>query len=348
MTENKINLAVVGCGRISNWHFNAIKEHKNDINLVAICDINKERVDEAAEKLGVKAYYDMDDMLKNEKLDAVTLATPNGLHAKQGIKVASYGVNVITEKPLAVKYQDGVDLVNACKKNSVRSFIIYQNRYNKTVSYIKKLIDDGKFGKIYMMLANVLWYKTEDYYTSIPWHGTKDIDGGVYMTQASHASDIMHWFSGSKIKSVYSHLNTFKMNIETEDAGSAIINWENGIIGNINATVLAYNRNIEGSVTVIAEKGFVKIGGKALNKIETLNLEGYDDNGSSKLISELNYDTESVYGFGHTPAYSDIVSSIKTGKEHFLTMEAALESLEMLSAVLKSSEDKKIVNLPLK
>ena len=333
----KLKVGIVGCGRVSNCHFNAIKDNDSIMQLVAICDRNPDKLNSAGKLTGAKTYLDFDDMLTNERdLDCISICTPNGFHYENAKKVLNAGINVIVEKPLTLSYAQGVELMDIAKSQKKRVFLIHQNRFNPTIQCVKKALDDGAFGKIYMMTSNIFWYRDEEYYKNPSWHGSKDIDGGAFITQASHYTDIMNWFANDELKSVYAIGKTRERKIETEDCGSAIIEWKNDIIGNVNLSVLAYNENYEGSITIIGEKGLVKIGGIALNKILDWKFEQPRES-----FCNLSYDVESVYGFGHTPYYKSIAETLLNNKQFLISDADALSSLKLLCGIVDSMETKK-------
>lgn len=334
----KLRMGVVGCGRISDCHFNAIKNNNNTMEIVAICDLNPTNLQKAQEKTGAKPYTNLDDMLKFENLDCVSVCTPNGYHYENAKKILRAGINVIIEKPLTLSYKNGKKLIDYANSKGKKVFLIHQNRFNPTIQCVKKAIDDGAFGKIYMMTSNIFWYRDDDYYKNPSWHGSKKIDGGAFITQASHYTDIMNWFSQSELKSIYAMGKTRERKIETEDCGSAIIEWKNDIIGNVNLSVLTYNENYEGSITIIGEKGLVKIGGIALNKILDWKFEE-----PRETFCDLSYDVESVYGFGHTPYYESIAKTLLEGKDFLISNKDALSSLKLLCGIVDSMTKKKAI-----
>ena len=251
----KLRMGIVGCGRISDCHFEAIKNNNETMEIAAVCDINPTNLQKAQQKTGANPYTNIDDMLKFEKLDCVSICTPNGFHYENARKVLKAGINVIVEKPLTLCLKEGKKLISLAKKKGKHVFLIHQNRFNPTIQCVKKALDAGSFGKIYMITSNVFWYRDDDYYKNPAWHGSKKIDGGAFITQASHYTDIMNWFAKSSLKSIYTLGKTRERKIETEDCGSTIIEWKNNTIGNLNLSVLTYNENYEGSITIIGEKG---------------------------------------------------------------------------------------------
>ena len=213
--NKKIKVALVGCGRISMSHFKSILLHKKDFKLISVCDMDEKKLEVAKEKYQVNGYKKLHLMLANENLDLVILCTPSGLHSKQTILAAKKGVSVVTEKPMATNWPDAVKMVDECKKNKVKLFVVKQNRKNKTLMSLKKALDDKRFGKIKLVNVNVLWTRPQSYYDSAAWRGTIKMDGGALMNQASHYVDLLIWLLGP-VESLHS-FNSRTLKIETED-----------------------------------------------------------------------------------------------------------------------------------
>lgn len=338
--DRKIRLGFVGCGRISQKHFEALAQHHEQIEVVAICDSDKDRAGQAASRMNANAYFDLRTMLDSESLDVVTIATPNGLHPMQVMQVANKGVHVITEKPMAIHWDDAVRMNQHCQDKKVQLFVIHQNRFNDTVLALRQALTEGRFGKIYMITSNVFWTRPQDYYDKEgAWHGTKSMDGGAYLTQASHYVDLMQWIANSKPKSVYANLKTLARTIETEDTGIACMEWENGILGAMNVTMLTYPKNLEGSVTILGEKGTVRIGGVAMNVID--HWQFADKRAEDEAILNANYETNSVYGFGHVRYYENIIQVFRGKAKPLIDGEEGLKSLKLLVAIYDSNEQGK-------
>ena len=289
--DRKIRVGLVGCGRIAKNHFNAISQLSNDLELIAVCDNELSALKYSTSKYAVAGYKNISAMFENEKLDLVTLCSPSGLHAPQAILAAKNGINVISEKPMAVKYQDGLDMVKACDDAKVRLFVVKQNRLNTTLQLLKRAVDEKRFGQIKMMHLNVFWTRPQNYYDQgSGWRGTWEFDGGAFMNQACHYVDLLEWLNGP-VESIQAMMSTTR-NIETEDTGVLNIKWRNGSLGSMAVTMLTYPKNLEGSVTILGERGTVRIGGMAVNRIEAWEFSDKKD--YDKEIEVSNYETESV------------------------------------------------------
>lgn len=340
----KINVGIVGCGRISQKHFDAVKEHSRDLELKAICDVDQDLLNKTVRELGCEGYSSLEDLLNNSDVDVVILCTPSGLHPSQASLIAESGRHVITEKPMATNLQDGFKMVEACDEAGVRLFVVKQNRMNVTLQKLKKAIDAKRFGEIYLVNTNVFWCRPQDYYDQASWRGTFEFDGGVLMNQASHYVDLLNWFFGP-VESVQAITATLARKIEAEDTGVLNIKWKSGALGSLAVTMLTYQRNFEGSITVIGEKGTVRIGGVALNEIQ--HWEFQDKLPEDDDIREASYKTTSVYGFGHFDYYKNIVEVLRGNADPETDGREGLKSLEIITAAYLSSKDGRRVELPL-
>ncbi len=342
--DRKINIAVIGCGRIAKNHFESIKIHKNDLELVAVCDSDPEKLKQAQETQKVPGFSRLETLLKQVKVDAVSICTESGLHSAQTIIAAKKGVNVITEKPMATRWQDGLAMVKACDNAEVRLFVVKQNRRNSTLQLLKRAIEEKRFGRIYMVNLNVFWTRPQEYYDSAPWRGTWELDGGAFMNQASHYVDLLEWLVGP-IADIQAMTGTLAREIEVEDTGVMNIKWRNGAMGSMNVTMLTYPKNYEGSITILGEKGTVRIGGVAVNEIQHWEFEERKDYDSE--IKDANYQTTSVYGFGHPLYFKNVIDVLRGGTEPATDGREGLKTLEVLIATYLAARDGKIVSLPL-
>jgi len=282
--------------------------------------------------------------LAADRVDLVALCTPSGLHSSQAILCAKAGVHVMTEKPMATRWADGVAMVEACDSAGVRLFVIKQNRRNATLQLVKRAIDRGRFGRIYMTTINVFWARPQSYYDSAKWRGTWEFDGGALMNQASHYVDLVDWLIGP-VESVQAYVATLARNIQVEDTATVGIRWRSGALGSVNVTMLAYPKNLEGSITILGERGAVKVGGMAVNQIE--HWEFADSDPDDLLVRDASYETTSVYGFGHPLYYDNVIRSLRGEVEPETDGREGLRSLEVLIASYLSARDQRRVALPL-
>jgi UDP-N-acetyl-2-amino-2-deoxyglucuronate dehydrogenase len=341
---NKLKIAVVGCGRIASRHFEAIETHSKYLSLVAVCDINQDSMDKHSSELNVDGYLSIENMFKNVELDIVVICTPSGLHPEQTILAAKYGINVVTEKPMATRWRDGLNMVRACDEAGVKLFVVKQNRKNSTLQLLKKAVTEKRFGKIYMVNINVFWTRPQSYYDSAKWRGTWELDGGAFMNQASHYVDLIDWIIGP-VGSIQAMTSTLARDIEVEDTGVMNIKWRNGTLGSMNVTMLTYPKNYEGSITIIGENGTVRIGGIAVNTIEKWDFD--DEKDYDLRVKDSSYKTTSVYGFGHNSYYKNIIDVLQSNIDPEIDGREGLKSLEILIAAYLSARDGRTVSLPL-
>ena len=344
IVDRKIRIAVVGCGRIAKNHFEAISQYPNDFEIIAVCDNDSAVLRSVSSKIDVTGYTELEIMLSVAKPDLVVLCTPSGLHSKQTIMCAKYGVNVITEKPMATRYSDGRKMIEACDEAGVRLFVVKQNRQNATLQLLKRALNEERFGAIKLVNLNVFWTRPQEYYDNgLGWRGSWEFDGGAFMNQASHYVDLMDWMIGP-VERVQAMMSTTR-DIEAEDTGVLNIKWRNGALGSMAVTMLTYPQNLEGSITILGETGTVKIGGVAVNEIQTWDFAEQRD--YDALIENANYQTTSVYGFGHPLYYQNVIDVMRGSAEPEVDGREGLKSLELLTAAYIAARDGVSVGLPL-
>ena len=344
MAKKKLGIGILGCGRVAPYHYNAINQI-DQCELVALCDSDKVRGKKAADENGVTLYSDYAKMLKDKNVDVISLCTPHGMHASQAIQAAKAGKHIITEKPMAMGLKDADMMIAEAKKNKVRLFVIKQNRYNPPIVKLKEALDKGRFGKLVLINTTVFWTRPQNYFDMDKWRGTKAMDGGVMMNQASHHIDLVHWMGG-EVESVFAYGGTLTHSLEVEDTAVAVLKFKNGAMGVIQGTTCAFPKNLEGSLTVLGEKGSVKVGGFAVNKIDTWEFK--DQSQEDEWVKQMKTEPPTVYGFGHLELYRELVNAIINGKDAMMKGEEGRKSLELIMAIYKSIETGKEVKLPLK
>lgn len=344
MTKRSFDIALVGCGRISQNHFDAIAK-TDGLRLTAVCDIVEERARSAGEAHDVPWFTDLNEMLKTASCDIVAVCTPSGLHSPHGIAAARAGKHVLSEKPMATSLSAADALVDACDAAGVRLFVVKQNRLNPPIQLLRRAIEKGRFGRIFMANVTVRWQRPQEYYDAAPWRGTWEFDGGAIMNQASHYVDLIQWLVGP-VESVVAKTATQARNIEAEDSGAAVLKFRSGAIGVIEVNVLTYPRNLEGSLTILGEKGSVKIGGTAVNKVEQWQFAEYDDD--DKLVESVSTNPPNVYGFGHLGYYANVVSVLRGEGTADTDGRAGRKSLELIVAIYESARTGQPVAIPMK
>ena len=284
-------------------------------------------------------------MLAESKADIATIATPSGLHAEQGVAAAKAGKHVVMEKPMAISLTGADALVQACDKAGVQLFVVKQNRLNPPIQLLKRAVDRNRFGRIYLASCTVHWARPQEYYDQAPWRGTWEFDGGAFMNQASHYVDLIQWLMGP-VESVMAKTATLARRIETEDTGIAILKFRSGALGTIEVTMLAYPRNLEGSLTILGEKGSAKVGGTAVNKIEHWEFADPDDD--DKLVESANTNPTNVYGLGHQGYYRNVLAVLRGEAKPDTDGRAGRKSLELILGIYESAKTGREVPLPLR
>lgn len=343
INNRKIRVAIVGCGRISKQHFEAIDRLRDDMELVAVCDVNSHVCAQHSKTHNVPGYEDITELLEKENFDIVALCTPSGLHPEQAILATKYNVHVLTEKPMATCWEDGIRMVDACEKAKVRLFVVKQNRWNATLQLLKRAVTENRFGKIHLVQVNVFWTRPQSYYDQGNWRGTWELDGGAFMNQASHYVDLIHWLIGP-VEELHA-MTSRTRDIEAEDTGVLNIKWRNGALGSMSVTMLSYPENIEGSIVILGETGSVRVGGVAVNEIQLWNFSKTSE--YDREVKKLNYKTSSVYGRGHLPYYEDVIAVLRGTKLPETDGREGLKTLELLCAGYLSARNGRLVSLPL-
>jgi UDP-N-acetyl-2-amino-2-deoxyglucuronate dehydrogenase len=342
--DRRIRIAIAGCGRIAKNHFKAIETLADDLELVGVCDTIPEQLKQEHIPEGVPTFNRLTSMLQGVDADIVSVCTPSGLHPRNTVEIARAGLHVMTEKPMATRWADGLRMVEACDEAGVHLLVIKQNRFNATLQLLRRAMQEGRFGRVFMANVNVFWTRPQEYYDSDRWRGTWELDGGAFMNQASHYIDLLDWLIGP-VDSVHAMTGTLARNIEVEDSGVMNIRWRNGALGSVNVTMLTYPKNLEGSLTILGETGSVRIGGVAVNEIQTWDFS--DERDYDEQVRQANYETDSVYGFGHLAYFRNMIAVLRGEAEPETDGREGLKSLELLIAAYLSARDRREVNLPL-
>ena len=324
-----LKFALIGCGKIAPRH---AAEAQRAGHLSAVCDIIKERADTLALKFGATPYYDIHDLLEKESsLDVVAICTPNGLHASHSIACLSKGANVLCEKPLCIHRSEGLEMISAAHKASKNLLVVKSTRYNPILVAIKNYLDQQQWGQVYSFQLNCFWNRPSSYYKD-SWKGT-ELDGGTLFTQFSHYIDALLWLLG-EIK----HVSGFRKNrshkdiILSEDSGIAAVELNNGIIGGINWSVNSYQKNMEVSLTILAEKASVRIGGEYMNQVDYQCTGGLD-------VKEELMNAANDYGFykgsmsNHDKVYENLLKTLKDPSHPFTNASDGLKTVEAIEMI---------------
>lgn len=330
---SKLKFAILGCGRISYKHVEALINNKNDTELVAVCDVieekaveRKDQYDMAMGNTNVKVYTNYLEMLEREDIDVVTIATESGYHGKHAIYCLNNDTHVLIEKPMALSIDDADNIIKLAKEKGKKVCVSHQNRFNPPIQKLRRAIEEGRFGKLINGTARILWTRDDNYYKQAPWRGTKELDGGTLMNQCIHNIDLLQWMMGSEVERIHSESGTFLRDIEMEDFGAILIRFKNGSIGIIEGSACVYPKNLEETLSIFGEKGTVVIGGLAVNEIKTWQFADKRDYDRQ----DYNVEVDDVYGEGHTPLYKDFIDAINDNREPLINGEEGKKAVEII------------------
>ncbi len=342
-----LKFALIGCGRIAKRHAELLGLGQiADASLAAVCDESEARGRAFGEKFKVPWFTDMHQMMQKADIDVVVILTPSGMHARHLLAIAPYKKHVVVEKPMALSLDDADAMIRACDENGIRLFVVKQNRFNVPIQKLWEARSGGRFGKLVLGTVRVRWCRTQAYYDQDPWRGTWALDGGVLANQASHHIDLLEWMMG-RVDSVFAKAKTALVNIEAEDTAVVVLNFSNGALGIIEATTAVRPKDLEGSISILGEKGTVEIGGFAVNEMKVWNFtDALPDD--ADVMKKFSVNPPNVYGFGHQAYYENVVDCIKNDKQHLVDGLEGRKSLELISAIYESIETGREVSLRFK
>lgn len=329
-----LNFALIGCGRIARKHVDAIA-NAPDAKLVAVCDTDRARANAIASKLGIPSFTDIDDMLRSvPEIDVVNVLTPTGYHAQHVVRAAGYHKHIVVEKPMALRLEDADEMILACDRAGVRLFVVKQNRYNLPVQRLRTALEAGRFGKLVMGTVRVRWCRRQAYYDQDAWRGTWELDGGVLANQASHHVDLLMWMLGD-VESVYAKTATRLVDVETEDTAAVVLQFTSGALGIIEATTATRPVDLEGSLSILGERGAVVIAGFAVNELVTWKFEDHQAEDDT-VIEASRTMPENVYGFGHQAFIENVVQTIRGRGAALVDGLQGRKSIEVINAIYES------------
>lgn len=342
--------ALIGCGRIAVNHIKAAMS--NHLELTAICDLEMEQMEKLLikynleEKTSIKRYTDYKEMIQENELDLVAIATESGCHAEIALFCIEHGIHCIVEKPIAMSIEDANKIIDLAHAHGVKVSACHQNRFNVAVQEMRKALEAGRFGRLSHGSVHVRWNRNEEYYTQASWRGKWVSDGGALMNQCIHGIDLLRWMMGDEVEEVYGQTRQqFHNYLEAEDVGMAVVKFKNGAIATIEGTTNVYPQNLEETLYLFGEKGTVKIGGKSTNNIDVWEFS--DETGEDSKNIGLKEITSNVYGNGHSSLYADVIDAIENNREPYVNAVAGRNALELVLAIYKSQKEKRPIKLPL-
>lgn len=352
---SKLKTVLIGCGAISKKHIDGCLKNVNDIELTAVCDIVKEKARETAElytnglvngkQNGSKnksentpeIYTDYKEAIEKEKPDIVAIATSSSLHYDPAVAALESGAHVVLEKPMALSTEEAEEINKTAAEKNRKIAVCYVSRFFPHVQDAHKRLQEGSFGNVLHVSADVYWNRNNEYYTQAPWRGTWEKDGGTLMNQCTHSIDLAAWFLNSPPESVYGVTRRYLRPIEAEDFGTAIIQCENGAVGTVKGTVDVFPKNLYTELHIIGEKGTVVFEGTHMEKVRTWLFEGeewYEPSEDNRLT-------------GHAAVYADLIEALRSDREPFINGEEGKKSLDIVLGIYKSMKEKAIVDFPI-
>ena len=337
--NRKFKIGIVGVGKIFNKHYKVLKKLKKYYDLKCVCEIDEDKISKMKSNLDIPIYQTLDQMVKNNSLDLVTLCTPSGIHAEQAIFLSEHKIDIVTEKPIAINLNDADDMIKSCESNGVNLFVVKPLRYNKVVNLLRNAVSENRFGKIHLINMNIFWTRPQSYYDEASWRGTIQLDGGALMNQANHYIDILNYLFG--IPEKIQCFSKTERNIETEDTTILNIKWSSGILCSVNVTMLTFEKNLEDSITIIGEDGTVKVSSISKNIVDFWKFKSsknYDNNFSQ--IEEFDP------LLGHENFYNDVYYKLNENNKKFIDLKSR-ETLKIIVDAINSSKINKSVKISL-
>ncbi len=332
-----LKVALVGCGRIAKRHSELLGHGQLEgACLAGVADVVGEKAEAVAAPFDVPWFTDMHKMMEQVQPDIVVVLTESGLHAEHTIALAPHGKHIVVEKPMALTLDDADEMIRACDRYGVRLFVVKQNRFNVPVIKLREALEGGRFGKPILGTVRVRWCRPQSYYDQDSWRGTWALDGGVLTNQASHHIDLLEWMMG-EVDSVFAKSTTALADIEVEDTAVVILKFRSGALGVIEATTATRPADLEGSISILGEKGTVEIGGFAVNEMKVWRFESPTPE-DTEVLEKYSVNPPNVYGFGHKAYYDHVINCVTQDQPHLVDGLEGRRSLELISAIYESVE----------
>jgi UDP-N-acetyl-2-amino-2-deoxyglucuronate dehydrogenase len=340
----KLRFALVGCGNIARKHAHVLHNYLDSAEIGAFVDLDQSRASEFSEKYGAPWFTSVGEMMRQlgDSIDVISVLTPSGAHCKNVLDVVQYGRPIVVEKPLALRLEDADRMIEACDAHGVKLFVVHQNRYNLPIQKTREALEQGRFGKLVLGTVRLRWTRDQAYYDSESWRGTWAHDGGVFMNQAVHHIDMLTWFMGN-VESVRSMATTRLVKIEAEDTGVAILRFNSGALGVLEATTATRPKDLEGSISLLGETGSVVIGGFFMNELVTWNFA--DKKPEDEFVFERYGKNPQDFGHNLGAYLSGVITSIQSKKAALVDGLEGRKSLELITAIYESIETSTDVQL---
>ena len=341
---SKLGFALIGCGNIARKHAHVLNEYLEEGQIAAFVDLNISRAQEFSKKYGAPAFSNVQEMMKaiGDSVDVFSVLTPSGAHCGNVLDLVEYGRPLVVEKPLALRLEDADRMIDACDAHGVKVFVVHQNRYNPAIMKAREALEQGRFGKLVLGTVRLRWKRDQAYYDSEAWRGTWAHDGGVFMNQAVHHIDMLTWFMGN-VESVRSLASTRLVKIEAEDTGVAVMRFNSGALGVLEATTAARPKDLEGSISILGEKGSVVIGGFFMNELVTWSFE--DKQPIDDVVFEQYGKNPPEFGANLGEYLKGVITSVNTKRAALVDGLEGRRSLELITALYESIETNTDVQL---
>jgi UDP-N-acetyl-2-amino-2-deoxyglucuronate dehydrogenase len=333
-----INVGIIGCGNIGKRHV-AVFDANPDTKILSLCDLEAQKANVINENYGnnFEVHEDYQALINTADIGLVSICTPHNWHKQMTIEALRNGKHVLVEKPMALNVEDSLEMIRTSQETGNRLYVMKQNRFNVPISLTKKALDEGRLGKIFMVQCNVYWNRNPEYYSESDWRGKTANEGGALFTQASHFIDLLIWWFGDVVKAK-GMVDTKMQEIEVEDCGNAIMDFSSGVQGSMTWTTCVYNKNYEGSITIIGEKGTIKIGGPYLNKIDFWDVQDYALPKNIEFADQPNnYGKYQGTSSNHHKVVDEIVKDLKGEKSDIVEGTEGIKSIAAIEMIYDSA-----------
>jgi len=334
---SEVKFAVVGCGAIGSRHL-AVTAASPRAKVVACCDVDAEKREKYSKEYAIVGFESYAEMLRKTEADVVSICTPHGLHAQMAIQACLAKKHVLVEKPMALTVADSNAMIRAAAENGVRLMVVKQNRYNVPIALTRTALQENRLGRIFMVQCSVLWNRHDGYYKASPWRGRNDLEGGALYTQVSHFLDLLIWWFGDVVDSQGS-MATRNHDIEIEDCGFSTLAFSSGVMGNLAWTTCVFNKNYEGSITIVGEKGTIKIGGAYLNKIEFWDVQSYPLPEGVEFVDKPNaYGKYQGSSSNHDKVVDDVVARLLSERKNTVEGDEGIKTIHAIELIYRNSK----------
>ncbi|MGI6685266.1 MAG: Gfo/Idh/MocA family protein [Bacillota bacterium] len=330
----RVGFALVGCGSIAVKHIDAIRQVPG-AQLIAIYDTNPNQAKYFSERFNLPYAETFSQLLKRDDLQVIDICAPSAFHAELAKASARARKHVLVEKPMALTLEDADQMIEASEKAGVYLSVILQNRYKPVIAALKKVVDDGDFGKLTHGTAIVRWNRNWGYYQGNPWRGKTSLGGGVLINQAIHNIDLLQWLMG-EAESVFAFTANRLINLDAEDVAVGVIQFKSGALGTVEAASTIYPRNLEESINIFGEKGTVIIGGTRSDRVLVCNFA----EGGQEILKRSSEEPK-----GHIPVIEDMVRCIREGTRPAVDGVAGRKSLQIVLAFHESARTGKVIKI---